>query len=66
MSNLEDKLSASIQTQRRRPGAGKPGEADKGDVKPATPNAQEPAGTKEGDLNEGGGRSPNPPRIWPD
>ncbi len=67
MSNLEDKLSASIQTQRRRPGANKPGEGDKGD---AAPPAERPrvqgAGAKEADLNEGGGRGPNPPRIWPD
>ncbi len=67
MSNLEDKLSASIQTQRRRPGTNKPGGGEKGE---AAPPAEKPRDQKarpqEDDLNAGGGRSPNPPRIWPD
>ncbi len=67
MSNLEDKLSASLQTQRRRPGTAKPGEGAKSE---AAPHAQKPKDQEtrpqEDDLNEGGGRSPNPQRIWPD
>ncbi|WP_298140126.1 hypothetical protein [Acidiferrobacter sp.] len=64
MSNLEDKLSASLQTQRRRPGT-KPAEAER----PAAPDAggkgmATPA--DEADLNAGGGRGVNPPRVWPD
>ncbi len=67
MSNLEDKLSASIQTQRRRPGTGKAGEGDKPVTAPPSGTGKGGAGrAEEGDLNAGGGRGPNPARIWPD
>ncbi len=66
MSNLEDKLSASLQTQRRRPGV-KTGEGEKPAPAPVS-GADKGRETRadEVDLNAGGGRGVNPPRVWPD
>lgn len=66
MSNLEDKLNASLQAQRRRPGT-KSGDIDK--VAPAADVKKDQgsgARADEVDLNAGGGRGVNPPRVWPD
>ncbi len=63
MSNLEDKLSASIQAPRRR---ATPNPAEE---KGETPVGTTPSGARSHeptDLNAGGGRGLNPPRIWPD
>lgn len=66
MSNLEDKLSASLQTQRRRPGT-KTGEGDKSGPAAGAENAKSrETHADEVDLNAGGGRGVNPPRVWPD
>ncbi len=74
MSNLEDKLSASIQTPRRRTGGSAaktapdaPAAASpekKPQPAPSSSRRREPAGPA--DLNAGGGREINPSRIWPD
>ena len=68
MSNLEDKLSASLQSQRRRPGV-KTSETDKPAPAPVS-GADKDRGREtradEVDLNAGGGRGVNPPRVWPD
>lgn len=73
MSSLEDKLSASMQSPRRSGGRSSTAE------KPAEPAPAKPASATRApskspvkdsmqieDLNAGGGRSLNPPRIWPD
>ncbi|RCN55940.1 hypothetical protein [Acidiferrobacter thiooxydans] len=66
MSNLEDKLSASLQTQRRRPGT-KTGDRDKvGPAGGAEHAKDRETHVDEVDLNAGGGRGVNPPRVWPD
>ncbi len=65
MSNLEDKLSASMQAPRRRTG-GPAKTADQG----RSPQTPAPTGSaqpvRDADLNHGGGRATNPARIWPD
>ncbi len=67
MSNLESKLSASLQNPRRRPGADKGHEAGNGPEEKKAAEARAPApGREVADLNAGGGRGVNPPRIWPD
>jgi len=75
MSSLEDKLSASMQSPRR--GSTAAGAAEK-ESKPAVTKPTRSSGTQSKDpaaakgsppvedLNAGGGRSLNPPRIWPD
>ncbi|PKY10367.1 hypothetical protein B1757_09690 [Acidithiobacillus marinus] len=71
MSNLENKLNASIQSPRRRsPTAAStttPASAEKpaASKKPAPKTAPKVAPVLS-DLNDGGGREINPQRIWPD
>lgn len=67
MSSLESKLSASMQSSRRRSGtpAGGPENEHPGEQeKPSHKGAVESQGST--DLNAGGGRERNPGRIWPD
>ncbi|MCE5387467.1 MAG: hypothetical protein K0041_02670 [Acidithiobacillus sp.] len=66
MSNLEDKLSASMNTSRTRASAAKsvPVEPTAKQVE-ATPRRRSVAKSDE-DLNSGTGLALNPPRIWPD
>jgi hypothetical protein len=78
MSNLENKLNASIQSPRRRtPAAGTTSTPAAGTEKtttgnkPATSSKPAQKSTPEttpavSDLNAGGGREINPQRIWPD
>ncbi len=73
MSNLEDKLSASIQTPRRR-AAGSAKTAPEAQAAARSENKPRSAATVSSrrepaalaDLNAGGGREINPSRIWPD
>ncbi|MGC9238565.1 MAG: hypothetical protein ACP5D5_02760 [Acidithiobacillus sp.] len=73
MSSLEDKLSASMQSPRRSGGRSSTTEktAEPAPAKPASgTRTQNKSPAKDSvqieDLNAGGGRSLNPPRIWPD
>ncbi|OFC59945.1 hypothetical protein BAE30_08420 [Acidithiobacillus caldus] len=73
MSSLEDKLSASMQGPRRSGTrtAASDKAAEAAPVKPATTTRASSKAPAKGrveveDLNAGGGRSLNPPRIWPD
>ncbi len=66
MSNLEDKLSASMNTSRPRASTAKrvPVEPTARQVE-VTPGRSSAVKTEE-DLNSGIGLGLNPPRIWPD
>lgn len=78
MSNLENKLNASIQSPRRRtPAAATASTPAAGSEKTTTGNklatSSKPvqkstlkATPAVSDLNAGGGREINPQRIWPD
>lgn len=68
MSNLENKLNASIQSPRRRtPATGTPAQGEKSPVTPKTaPKLDSKVLDEVVDLNAGGGRETNPQRIWPD
>ena len=67
MSSLESKLSASMQSSRRRGGTppnGAETEHPREHEKPSQKGSIESQGST--DLNAGGGRERNPGRIWPD
>ncbi len=67
MSSLESKLSASMQSSRRRggtPTGGSENEDSAEHGKPSHKGSAESQGSA--DLNAGGGRERNPGRIWPD
>lgn len=66
MSNLEDKLNASLQAQRRRPGTRGSGMDKAAPAEGGNKDKDGEARVDEVDLNAGGGRGVNPPRVWPD
>lgn len=67
MSSLESKLSASMQSSRRRGGTppnGTETEQPRGHEQTSQKGSAE--NQVSADLNAGGGRERNPGRIWPD
>lgn len=67
MSSLESKLSASLQSSRRRSEPAKATEHEHPSKQEKAHPKQHPATDhKSTDLNDGGGRGRNPDRIWPD
>ncbi len=67
MSSLESKLSASMQSSRRRGGT-PTGESKNEHVAEHEEASHKGPAESQGsaDLNAGGGRERNPGRIWPD